>query len=309
MTETTQKMVHLVKESKFPNKAANEQQTNEDYRQLFFQNYEFIKRQCYKICGKNKGIPSLRRGTEDFPDIENKTVHLDSISQIDPEAFFNDMLAHLTADDYKKLKEFKNRSAPTTYLTTIISRLFIDIQRKHKGRSRTKERARAIGPIGEKLYELIFEKGFPVEEAYEYLKENDHITETLEEIEAMIDKIRGRPRAHKGPTEGSEQPDIKSAFVSADGPEKELIKKERKKLAKEVLNEIGLESSSEERFIIERRFPLSEDEEPKDLSEIARLLGITTKAVDSRLRRTLTKLKEKMLQRGLSIDDFIDAYA
>jgi RNA polymerase sigma factor (sigma-70 family) len=141
------------------------------------------------------------------------------------------------------------------------------------------------------------------------LKENHHITETLEEIEAMVDKIRGRPRAHKGPTEGSEQPDIRSTLVTAGDPEKELIKKERKKLAKEVLNEIHLESSSEERFIIERRFPLSEDEEPKDLSEIAKILGITTKAVDSRLRRTLTKLKKKMLKRGLSVDDFIDVYA
>lgn len=306
---TQEKVIHLVKESKFPNIAPNEQQDNEDYRQLFFQNYEFIKRQCHKICGKNKGIPSYRRGTEDFLDFENKTVHVDSINQIDPEAFLNDVLAHLTADDYKKLREFKNRSAPTTYLTTVISRLFIDIQRKHQGRSRIKERAKAMGPIGEKLYELIFEKGFPVEEAYEYLKENDHITETLEEIEAMADKIRGRPRTHKGPAEGFEHADIRSTFVTADNPEKELVKEERKELAKEVLNEIALESSSEERLIIEKRFPLSEDEDPKDLAEIAKILGITAKAVDGRLRRTLARLKEKMLSCGLSLDDFLEEHA
>jgi RNA polymerase sigma factor (sigma-70 family) len=301
-------MSHLVKGNESTHRTPAKQEASEYYHQLLFQNYQFIKRQCYKIWGKNKEIPSLRRGPEDFLDFENQTVHVESISTIDPEGFFNDVLAHLTADDYKALREFKNRSTITTYLTIVISRLFIDIQRKHTGRSRTKDRARALGPIGEELYELIWEKGFPLDEAYEYLKQNDHITETLEEIEAMVDKITGRPRAHKGLAEGSEQPDIKSAFVSAEDPEKELIKKERKKLANEVLNEIRLESSTEERFIIERKFPLSEDEEPKDLSEIARILGITTKAVDSRLRRILAKLKEKMLSRGLSFDDFIDAY-
>jgi len=309
MTEMSQEMVHLVKGNKLPNQAPTEQQASKDPRQLFFQNYEFIKRLCYKICGKNKGVPSPRRETAHSPDFENQTVHVDSINQIDPEGFLNDVLAHLTADDYKVLREFKNRSAPTTYLTTIISRLFIDIQRKHKGRSRTKERAKAMGPTGEKLYELIWEKGFPVEEAHEYLKENDNITETLEEIEVMLDKIRGRPRADKGPTEKSGQSDVRSTLATADDPEKESIKKERKKLAKEVLNEVFWELSGEERFIIVRRFPLSDDEEPEDLSEIARILGITTKAVDGRLRRILTKLKEKMLQRGSSIEDFMDAYA
>jgi DNA-directed RNA polymerase specialized sigma24 family protein len=55
------------------------------------------------------------------------------------------------------------------------------------------------------------------------------------------------------------------------------------------------------------RFPLSEDEEPKSLSEIAKMLGSTEKAVDSRIRRVLTKCKEKMLENGLNIDDFINA--
>jgi len=166
-----------------------------------------------------------------------------------------------------------------------------------------------MGPIGEKLYELIFEKGFPVEEAYEYLKENHYITDALEEIELMVEKIRGRPTAYKGgPTEGLKQPDIKSVLESGDNQEEGVIRKQTEGLVKEVLSEVLSELSNEEKFIIRMRFPLFEDEEPKDLSEIAKMLQITTKAVDSRLRRILTKLKEKMLKYGLSIDDFIDVY-
>jgi len=307
-------MVHFVKgkvENKIPTKA-HTQQGSEYYRQLIFDNdnYQYIKKQCHKAFEiykrKSSSVTHVPEGNSAF---EEQPIHVGFSGEIDEETLFNEVLDRLTGNDYKVLREFKEQSKLTTYFTIIISHLVVDIQRKHKGRSRTKERAKAVGPIGEKLYELIFEKGFPIKEAYEYLRENHCVTETLEEIEAMVDKIKGRPRAHKGPTEGSEQPDIKSTLVSADNPEKELIKKERNKLAGDVLNEFLLEFSVEERFIIVRGFPLSEDEEPKDLSEIAQVLGISTKAVDGRLRRMLTKLKEKMLLRGLSIDDFIDVYA
>ena len=148
-----------------------------------------------------------------------------------------------------------------------------------------------------------------VQEAYQYLKENDHITETLEEIEAMVDRIRGRRRVHRGPAEGSDQVDIRLVPVSGNTPEKEAIKKQTEALVKEVLREILSELNNEEKFIIRMRFPLSEDEEPKDLSEIAKILGTSTKAVDSRLRRIFAKVKEKMLRHGLSIDDFVDVWA
>ena len=295
---TQEKMLHLVKGNKLPNKTPTDQQATDDYRQLFFQNYEFIKRQCYKICGKNRGVSSLPQGTEHFLDFGNQTIHVDSINQIDPETFFNQVLDHLTAYDYKVLREFKNRSKITTYLTTIISRLFIDIQRKHKGRSRAKEWARKIGPVGEKLYKLVFEKGYSVDEAYEYLRTPESITESFDEIQMMVEKMRGRQ------TSGLPQMPI-----MGNDPEQDLVTKQREELIKKVFNETLSELSNEEKLLIRMRFPLSDDEEPKSLLEIGRMLHTTEKAVDSRIRRILAKLKEKMLRHGLSINDFLDAYA
>jgi RNA polymerase sigma factor (sigma-70 family) len=312
MTEMTQeKMIHLIKGNKFPDKTPTPQ-GSEYYRQLIFDNdnYQYIKKQCYKACEiyKRKSS-SVTHVSEGHPGFEEQLMHVGSSGEIDGETLFNELLDRLTANDYKVLREFKKQSKITTYFTTIISHLVIDIQRKHKGRSRAKERAKAMGPIGEKLYELVLEKGFPVQEAYEYLKENHHITETPEEIEALVDKIRGRPRASKGPTESSGQTNKKSGLVSKGNQEGDVIRKQTEALVKEVLNEVLSELSNEEKLMISMRFPLSEDEEPKNLSEIAQVLGITAKAVDSRLRRTLTKLKEKMLRRSLSFDDFIDVYA
>lgn len=291
-------MVHLVKGNRFPNKTPTDQQASEDYRQLFFQNYEFIKKQCYKICGKNRGVSSLPHGTEDLLDFGNQTIHVDSINRIDPEIFFNEALAHLTADDYKVLRKFKNRCKITTYITTIISRLLIDIKRKHEGRNRAKERAREIGPLREKVHELVFEKGYSVDEAYEYLRAAENITESFEDIQMMVEKMRGRQRSG-----------FPQMPVTGNNPERELMIKQKEELTKKVLDEVLSDLGNEEKLVIRMRFPLSEDEEPKDLSEIAQILGITTKAVDSRIRRILAKCKERMLKYGLSFDDFIDAYA
>jgi len=312
---TQEKMVHLVKgeeENKFPTKAPT-QQGSEYYRQLIFDNdnYQYIKKQCRKACDiynkKSSLVTHVPGGHFDFGE---QPIHVGFSGEIDEETLFNEVLERLTANDYKVLRGFKEQSKITTYFTTIIAHLVVDIQRKHKGRIRVKERADKMGPLGKKLYDLVFIKGFPVEEAYEYLKENHRITETLEEIEAMVDKIKGRPRAYKGgPAEGSEQPEIKSVLGSGDNQEEGVIGKETEELVKGVLNEVLSELSNEEKFIIRMRFPLSEDEEPKDLSEIAKILGITTKAVDSRIRRILAKCKERMLKYGLSFDDFIDVYA
>jgi RNA polymerase sigma factor (sigma-70 family) len=307
-----EKILHLVKGNKFPDKAPA-QQGSEYYRQLIFDkdNYQYIRKQCHKACDiYNKKSSSVTHVPEGHSAFEEQPIHVGSYGEIDEEALFNEVLDRLTGNDYKVLREFKEQSKITTYFTTIISHLVVDIQRKHKGRSRTKERAKSMGPIGEKLYELIFEKGFPVEEAYEYLKENHRITEAFEEIEAMVDKIKGRPRAYKGgANEGSEQADIKSVFVPEGNQEEGVIRKETEALVKRIFNEVLSELSNEEKFIVRMRFPLSEEEESKDFSEIARVLGITTRAVDSRIRRILAKCKERILKYGLSLDDFIDVYA
>jgi RNA polymerase sigma factor (sigma-70 family) len=306
-------MVDLIRE-KTENRLSNEVSADEKeeayYQRLITENIQYIEKQCHKACGiyKKKAI-SIHQKIDGGSNSTIESTQVVVSGEVDADTLFNEVLDRLTEDNFKVLKNFENRSKLTTYITTIIAHLVVDIQRKQTGRRRTKERAKAMGLVGEKLYELIFAKGFPVQEAYDFLKENQKVTQTLEEIEAMVDKIRGRPRAHQGPAEGPEQPDIKSVLVTEGNQEEGAIRKQTEGLAKEVLREALSELSNEEKFIIQMRFPLSEDEQPKDLSEIAKILGTTTKAVDSRIRRIFPKLKEKMLRRGSSIDDFTNVYA
>jgi len=277
------------------------------YQKLIIDNLTFIEKQCGKACAIYKRrISSTSFSARESLEIETQSIHPFSSDEIDPDTLVNDVIDRLKADNYKVLREFRSHSKLTTYIGTIISNLVVDLIRKQKGRSRAKNRARAIGPIGDRVYELVFEKGYPVEEAYEFLKENHPVTETIDEIKTMVDRIRGR-KTWPVPADPNEKADIKSKFVTGKDPEKELARKQEEKLAKNVLNQILSQLNNEEKFIIRMRFPLSEDEDTKDLSEIAGILGISEKAVDGRIRRILAKCKEEMLRYGLSINDFIDA--
>jgi len=277
------------------------------YQKLIVDNLTFIEKQCGKACTIYKRrISSTSFSARESLEIETQSIHTVFSDEIDPDTLVNDILGRLRADNYKVLREFRSHSKLTTYIGTIISNLVVDLVRKQKGRSRAKDRARAMGPIGDRVYELVIEKGYPVEEAYEFLKENHRVTETIDEIKTMIDRIRGR-KTWPGPADPSEKSDIKSKLFTGDDPEKELTRKQEDELAKNVLNQILSQLNNGEKFIIRMRFPLSEDEDAKDLSEISRILNISEKAVDSRIRRILSKCKEEMLRNGLSITDFTDA--
>jgi len=277
------------------------------YQKLITDNLTFIEKQCHKACAIYKRkISSISTSSKDSPEIETQSIHVLFSDEIDPDTLVNDVIDRLREHNCKVLREFRGRSELTTYIGTIISNLVVDLIRKQKGRNRARDRGKAMGPIGERLYELAFEKGYPVEEAYEFLKENHHVTETLEEIEAMVDQIRGRKSGliSAGPVENAGH-DIKSKLVARNDSEKELTKKQEDELAKKVLNQIVSQLTNEERFVIRMRFPLSEDEEPKNLSEMAEILGISEKAADGRIRRVLTRCREMMLKQGLSLDDLV----
>lgn len=292
-------MVDLIRE-KTENRLSNETSTDEKenayYQRLITENIQYIEKQCHKACGcyKKKAI-SIQKKIDGGPDSQIESMRVIASGEIEPDTLFNEVLDRLKEDNFRVLKDFKNRSKLTTYITTIIVHLIIDIKRKIAGRNRATERARAIGPLGEKLYDLVFIKGYPLEEAFSFLKKTDGITEGLEEIEIMIEKIKGRASVHIHP----------GASIEKDTPETALDGKQREALTKNVLNEVLAELGNEEKLIMRMRFPLSEDEEPKSLSEIARMLGVSEKAVDSRIRRVLSKCKEMMLKHGLSISDLI----
>lgn len=268
------------------------------FRKLIVENLPFIEKQCHKACAKYQKSPSSHT---DPSEINNESFQIVTF-EIDHETLVNLVMDRLTGDNYRVLKNYKGKSKITTYIRTIISNIVVDLLRKQKGRNRAKERAKGMGPFGEALFELVLEKGYPAEEAYEYLKKSYDIQLSLGEIEEKIETLK---RLVEGYSEA--EPLEGRPFVTESDPEKELLRKDKDRLIQRVLDQILSGLSDEDKFMIRMRFPLSEEESPRGIPEIARILGLSKKAVDSRIRRILAKCKEMILKHGLAVEDLIEA--
>lgn len=255
-----------------------------------------------KLCRKAAGPPGNSRSEAD---IDNEADYL-----------LTEVLDHLKAEDYKVLRDFRGSARLTTYLTTVIANLVVDLVRKRKGRSRALERARELGPLAEQLYELVYGRGYALADAHGHLVLSHGIGESEDDLRLLLDKIGGRTvDAHAGatgwPCRGREalvDGEVELIVPDPGGDAEELMMdNQRERLRERVMADMIEGLSGEERYMLRLRYPATEDEEPRSVREIAILLGQTEKAVDNRLRRILIRCRETLLCRGLSMDDLIRA--
>jgi RNA polymerase sigma factor (sigma-70 family) len=273
---------------------------DQDYARLITDNLSYIERQCRKAVSQG--------GSHSWDAALYNEVQVDN----DSDELLTELLDHLKADDYRVLRAFKGTAKITTYITTVIANLVIDLVRKKKGRSRAKERSREFGTLGERLYELVFVRGYSLSNAHGHLVLADGISENEDELRVMLERIRGREDGTvvaEWPYQGKEiEEDGEVEVIVADparNAEELIVEGQRDSLAQRVLAELLDTLTGEERLMVRMRFPQGEDEEGKSPREIAALLGQTEKAVDNRIRRILMRCRENLLGRGLSLDDLI----
>jgi RNA polymerase sigma factor (sigma-70 family) len=270
-------------------------QERSDYSRLIVDHLPNIEKQC------RKAAVSPGNSCSDI-EIDNEADHL-----------LTEVLDHLKANDYKVLRDFRGNSKLTTYLTAVISNLVIDLVRKRKGRSRARERAKDLGPVAYKLYELVYGRGYSLANAHGHLVLSHGISESEDDLRTMLDRIGGSNVVARAGT--SDWP-YQGLEVLA-GDEIELVVPDPAKSAEDIL--IGTQRDShreqaisvileglsgEERFMLRLRYPATE-EEPRSVREIAIMLAQSEKAVDNRLRRILMRCRETLLSCGLSLDDLI----
>lgn len=274
-----------------------EDSDRERYRLLITDNLEYIEHQCRKACGcyLTQDIT-----TDNFAD-----------------ELFIELIGHLEESDYMRLRQFEGRANIRTYLSVIISNLIVDLVRSKRGRGRERERARDFGETGERLYDLIIRRSYTTAEACEAFMTSYSTDLSFSELAAMAQKIRGCPRSSQKAIvedvpwrKGNPAPFVDEAgeIVIADhrhNPEEEVLSRERDELAKNVLSELSGLLSGEDKFIFRMKFPLNKEELPKKNTDIARMFGVGEKAVEKRVTKILSKLRELILSRGLSLDDFV----
>lgn len=273
---------------KLVNDSPTPAQTDEShYRDIVNRHLEFIEIQCRKALGWDK------QGKDPG---DNETLELN-----------NRVLDKLRENNFKILRKFQGKAKISTYITAVIARQAVDFLREKKGRKRTKERAAKHGQLGEVVYEKIIKAGQPVAHAYKEMQTEYGYGGSLQDIEVMLDKIKGsaRPKGLETIPAGYQNPDSGEIIVPDphDTPEQLAIESGRMEKIKETVAHIVAGLSGEERLILRMRFPIDEDEKPKEIDQIAKLLGTSKKAVYHRITRILKKCRDLSVHSGVKGND------
>jgi len=278
------------------------QQDDTSYQRLIIDNLRFIDQQC-------------RKAIINFS--HDKNLHV-CMPENEAEALANEVIERLSADNFKALRGFKGNAKITTYITAVIANIIIDTIRKRKGRSRAKERARAIGKTGEMLYELIYTKSYSFQAAFDYLKMTYDVKESRDDLRSMLELIRGREGAISGEDQVAMSYTGKPRNIVDDEemdfadpgkpPDVMLEDKQRESLIRQTLHQVINELTGEEKLILRMRYPAQEWEEPKSVDQISIILGISEKSVAKKLKGTLVKCREILCGKGIGLDDLTDGY-
>ena len=100
----------------------------------------------------------------------------------------------LVDDNYHVLRSFQYRSSMRTYLTTVVSRVWLDWQVERRGKWRPSVGARRLGDTAVRLERLLFRDRLSFSEACETLRQNAGVDVSETQLDRLRGSLRSRPR-------------------------------------------------------------------------------------------------------------------
>ena len=188
----------------------------------------------------------------------------------------------LVENDYGILRKYQGRSSLATYLTTVVTRIYLDWRTAEWGRWRTSAQAKRLGGTAEQLETLTRRDGLTLGEALEVLRTNFRTTATDAELEAMYETFPRRLRLRTVTADALEQ--IAAPEQAPAGDADDLLER----LAHSVAA-LG----STERRMLKLRF-----HDGWAINRIAHTLGMPPKAAYRGLSRLLRRLKRSLAEGG-----------
>ena len=104
------------------------------------------------------------------------------LSKADIDEFTSYVHLRLIEHDYRVLRKFQQRSRLTTYLVTVITRMFVDHRNAQWGRWRPSAQARRLGPVAILLDRLVSRDRHSLDEAIQIMR----ITHRVQEPEEVL---------------------------------------------------------------------------------------------------------------------------
>lgn len=241
--------------------------------------------------------------------LHSETTYLQHLTSIERIAAYSAYRSHLTADetaefvqmvrvklfedDYAIIRKFEGRSSFTTYLTTVIVRLFHQWRVEQWGKWRPSARARALGEKAIALERLLSRDGFTFSEAVTLLTQRHPQSCSVEELEAIYLRLPLR----KPRTVLVSDENVLAELPSEDSAEERVRTGEREialRSAAAGLDRALGDCSPEDRLILQLRFWNG-----RTVPEIARIMGLEQKKVYTRLDRLFKTLRRALEDAGI----------
>lgn len=249
-----------------------------DAESVFLRNVDLIDRITAFVCRRNRLQPA---DADDF----RSHVHL-----------------KLFENDCAILCKFEGRSAISTYLTTVINRLFYHWRAAILGKWRPSAEALRLGEKAVVLERLLTRDGYSLDAAVRELTEGEHPAMTRGELDAI--HIRLPPRQPR-PVLVSEEMSV--AVPAPAATDDDLLRRDRDERAREVAATLDCALQSfpaEDQIILRMRFW-----QALKVPEIAARLHLEPKKLYKRIDRLVQRLRGVLTEHGIpheALADLID---
>jgi RNA polymerase sigma factor (sigma-70 family) len=213
------------------------------------------------------------------------------------EEFVQEVRVRLLIDDYAIIRKFEGRAKLSTYLTTVIGRLFTQLRVEQWGKWRPSAEAKRLGEKAVTLERLLSRDGLTFSEAVRVLTTPGGSSYTITELEAIYLRL---PERTPRPMVVSDDviPDV--VAVEDDGYHR-METEDRARAARHAvrkLDELIEKMAAEDRLILQMRFW-----DGRRVPDIARTLHLDQKKLYKRLERLFGILRGELVSAGVSKED------
>lgn len=211
--------------------------------------------------------------------------------------FVQEVRVRLLEDDYAVIRKFEGRSSFSTYLTTVILRLYHQWRVEQWGKWRPSAEAKRLGDKAITLERLVARDGFTFEEAVKVLTTPAGSCYTVAELEALYVRLPLRtPRPMLISDE--DLPESVAADGDADDRVESRDRERSARTAARAMDDVLETFEPEDRLILQMRFW-----DARKVPDIARALHIEQKKVYKRLDKLFGVLRRGLESAGVTKAD------
>jgi RNA polymerase sigma factor (sigma-70 family) len=215
------------------------------------------------------------------------------------EEFAAKVRVKLIEDDYAVLRKYTGKSTLKTYLTAVVVNFFHDYRNHLWGKWRPSAEATRLGEVAVKLEELVWRDGLSYDEACEILRTNCKLDAPQAELDEIFGRLPQKPRRR---LVGEDE--LRAHPSREERPEERILEQEQRADRRRVGQalEEALDSLPDDDLLVIRLCIL----QGMKIADVARSSGLDEKALYRRKDRILARLRQTLVERGVTWTQLAD---